>query len=102
MEYVVLLLDEAENELDEAFIWYESQKIGLGIEFVDSLNKAFEFLKKHPEASAKKKKSVYRYVMSRFPFGIYYILDKKLFQVQVIAILHFKRKPGIWRKRLKK
>jgi hypothetical protein len=51
MEYVVLLLDEAENELDEAFIWYESQKIGLGIEFVDSLNKAFEFLKsilKHP------------------------------------------------------
>jgi len=29
MEYTILVIEEAENELDESFIWYETQKIGL-------------------------------------------------------------------------
>ena len=40
--------------------------------------------------------------MNKFPFGIYYTIEKEVNQIQIIAILHFKRNPKIWRKRLKK
>ena len=37
MPYDVLILDDAENDIDEAFIWYESKQIGLGIDFISDL-----------------------------------------------------------------
>lgn len=68
MEYALLLLEEAENELDESFIWYEIQRIGLGDEFINYINAAFKFIKNHPEASEKKNKYIYRHVISKFPY----------------------------------
>ena len=102
MSYKISLLEEAENELDESFIWYETQKIGLGDEFISHIEKSFEFIKNNPQASQKKRKNVYRHVMKRFPFGIYYSIDQKQSQIQILGILHFKRKPNVWRKRLKR
>jgi len=34
MPYDVLILDDAENDIDEAFPWYGSKQIGLGIDFL--------------------------------------------------------------------
>ena len=102
MNYRIFLLEEAENELDESFIWYETQKIGLGAEFISHIEKSFEFIKNNPHASQKKRKNVYRHVMKKFPFGIYYSIDQKQIQIKIIGILHFKRKPTVWRKRLKR
>jgi toxin ParE1/3/4 len=101
MAFTIILIEEAENELDESFIWYESQKIGLGLEFVNHIEKAFEFIKNNPKLSAKKTKNVYRFVMKKFPFGIYYTIDITLSQIHVIGILHFRRKPSIWKKRIR-
>ena len=44
MNSKVILLEEAESELDEAFIWYETQKIGLGEEFIRHIEKSFKFI----------------------------------------------------------
>lgn len=102
MEYTILVIEEAENELDESFIWYETQKIGLWDEFIQYIQISFDFIKNHPESSEKKKKNIYRHLMNKFPFGIYYTIEKEVNQIQIISILHFKRNPKIWRKRLKK
>lgn len=34
MGYQVLVLEEAEQDIDESFVWYESQRKGLGHEFI--------------------------------------------------------------------
>lgn len=100
MEYKILYLEEAETDIDESYIWYETQRIGLGNEFIQHLEIAFDFIKKYPEASENKKKNIFRFIMNKFPFGIYYKVEKEQNQIQVIAILHFKRKSNIWRRRL--
>jgi toxin ParE1/3/4 len=102
MDYQIQVLDEAEEDIDESFVWYESQRTGLGYEFIFNLDEAFDFIKRQPEASVKRKKNIYRHVMNRFPFGIYYRIDKRLNLIYILAILHFKRKPTIWRRRQKR
>jgi len=99
MDYRLLVLDEAENDIDESFIWYESQRSGLGAEFINCLDEAFNFIKRLPEASGKRRKGIYRFIMNKFPFGIYYQTDRDSNQIYIVAVLHFKRKPNIWRKR---
>jgi len=102
MDYSILLLEDAENDLDEAFIWYENQRIGLGEEFIKYVEIAFDFIKKHPKASERKEINVHRSIMDKFPYGIYYKMDQEHSQIQIIGILHFKRTPNLWKKRLKK
>jgi toxin ParE1/3/4 len=43
MRYNILLQTEALPEVKEAFEWYEEQKEGLGIEFLDELEIAIAF-----------------------------------------------------------
>ena len=38
MPYNVLILSEAEHDLDDAFIWYELNQIGLGKRFYESVD----------------------------------------------------------------
>jgi len=37
MKYNVLLQPGAENDIEEAYIWYERQQLGLGDELLDEL-----------------------------------------------------------------
>jgi hypothetical protein len=92
MDYTFFLLEDAENELGESYIWYETQRIGRGDEFIEHINAAFE----------KKDKDVYRLVRNQFPFGFYYILEKDNYQIRIVGILHFSRNSNIWRQRIRK
>jgi hypothetical protein len=44
MNYNVLILSEAELDIDEAVIWYELNQIGLGKKFYLSVNKSIHFI----------------------------------------------------------
>jgi len=99
-EFELLLMDEAESDLDEAFIWYELQKPGLGSEFITDVEKVFLFIIQNPMASEKIYPRTHRQVVKRFPYSIYFRLENEIFQIQVIGILHHKRNPKIWKDRL--
>ncbi len=43
-------LDTAEKELDEAAEYYNSQKQGLGFEFLDQVQSALVLIKQYPDA----------------------------------------------------
>lgn len=77
MDYVILLEEQAENDLDEAFSWYEKQQPGLGLKFIQTLEKAYRFISQYPKASNQQYRQVYRHVMRRFPYGIYYMSKRK-------------------------
>lgn len=102
MDYVILLEEEAENDLEKAFNWYEGQQPGLGLKFIQSLEKAYRFISQYPKASNKQYRQVYRHVMRKFPYGIYYVVNEKQSQILIIGVLHFKLNPNILQKRIKK
>ena len=44
----LIFLDDAEDELTEAEAWYESQRNGLGSEFVSAISEAIDRILAHP------------------------------------------------------
>ena len=71
--------------------WYEGQKQGLGKAFISSLEKTLEILETLPLSKTKIKSTLHRCLLHKFPFGVYYLVDRKKKTVKIIGILHFKR-----------
>lgn len=93
MKYEIIIRPEAEDDIREAYHWYEEQNIGLGAEFIRCLEAVLDYLENNPEMYQKIHKSIRRALTSRFPFGIFYIKEKK--RVIILAVLHVKREPKV-------
>lgn len=102
MNYRVVILSEAELDIDEAFIWYELAQIGLGKRFFESVDKSIQFIPKRPISCALVHKGLRRFVIGKFPYGIYYRINLENKEVQIVAIIHFKRSPRNLRRRIQK
>lgn len=100
MPYNFNVSTEAENDMFEAYIWYEQQRAGLGEEFLESLDKAYESIIENPATyQIRYKKKVRAFLVDRFPYLILYILEKK--DINVISVFNTSRDPKIWKKRIK-
>ncbi len=95
----ISLLPLAQSELDEAFLWYEEQAIGLGYEFLDEFNQSVKLIASFPELFEQMEKGVRRCLVNRFPYGIIYGIDSE--DVIIIAVAHLKRRPRYWSERMK-
>lgn len=88
----VIVLSEAAQDLEIGRDFYDSQDIGVGDYFVDSLLSDIENLRLfygiHPLHFG-----YHRMLASRFPFGIYYENTDET--VQVVAVLDLRKDP-LW------
>ncbi len=92
----VEVLRAAEAELSEAVAYYDLQRDGLGSELVDAFDEAMRRVLDFPEAWSK---TVRCCIFKRFEYGIIYtICNETIF---VLAVMHLKRRPGYWKKRLR-
>ena len=92
------ILDEAQEDLTQGFHFYESRQPGLGSYFIDCLFSDIDSLLVY--AGIHQILFAYHRCLSkRFPFAIYYSIEKQL--VRVHAILDCRRNPSWTRKRLK-
>ena len=86
----VVVLSEAAGDLELGRDFYDSQTLGIGDYFVDSLLSDIESLRLfhsiHPLHFG-----FMRMLSSRFPFGIYY--DETDIEIQVFAVLDLRRDP---------
>lgn len=41
-----------------------------------------------------------RYLLSRFPYAVYYRWEQEQERVSIYAVMHLRRRPGYWRNRL--
>ncbi len=48
MTYIVRLREEAELDLEDAASWYESQRSGLGQDFLDTVLQSLELIGQNP------------------------------------------------------
>ena len=93
----LLFTASAEADVEEAFQWYEAQRPGLGAVFRHSLDIAIEAVESTPEAYAVVHRNTRRFLLPKFPYGLYYrLLDDCIL---VVACIHAKRHPRTWRVR---
>ena len=91
------ILSDAKQDIENAILFYKSQKDGLGFYFLDSILSDIESL--HIYAGVHIIISgYYRLLSKRFPFAIYYkIKDKTIY---IYAVLDCRKNPVWINKRL--
>jgi hypothetical protein len=89
----------AESDLNDGEVFYESQKSGLGQYFWDCLVSDIESLLLYGGVHSQKY-GCYKMASKRFPYSIYYQVNKEV--VLVVAVLPMKRNPVILRRQLKR
>jgi plasmid stabilization system protein ParE len=94
----IRLLNAAEVELDDGYIYYEDQVKGLGDEYIEEVLNTFKRIKVNPKAWTLFSKRTRRCLVHRFPYGIIYQIREK--ELLVIAIAHLHRKPQYWKNRI--
>ena len=97
MNLRVHLRPEAETDIEEAAAWYEKQCEGLGDEFLDEVLGVCETISENPHMYPVVHRHTRRAVIHRFPFGIYYRVEKE--SIVVVAVMHGSRHPKRWQKR---
>ena len=98
MPYSYNLSHEAEDDMLEAYVWYEQQRSGLGEEFLESLDEARQSILQNPATyRIRYKKKVRAFLVDRFPYLILYVLQKN--DVNVISVFNTSRDPKVWKKR---
>ncbi|PZX47599.1 type II toxin-antitoxin system RelE/ParE family toxin [Algoriphagus chordae] len=99
MPYNYQLSEEAESDVYESYIWYETQQIGLGEKFLESINAAAQTIISNPKTyRIRYKKIVRAFVVNRFPYLILYVVNGN--NIDVIAVFNTNQHPKKWKKRL--
>ena len=88
---------EARKEFFEAADYYEEQVVGLGDVFIDEIEKVLEVIKQQPTSGTKITKTERRFLVSRFPYGLIYSIEKD--QIIIFAVMNLRRKSGYWKSR---
>ena len=87
----------AQTEFDEAAVWDEGQRAGLGSDFVTEVQQVLDTIANHPERYPIASGDVREALVSRFPYCVYYRVKPD--RVVVIAVFHTSRDPSVWQGR---
>ena len=101
MKYQVDFRKEALKDILEAVAWYEERREGLGDELFIAIENEKHFIETNPYHYEDKYKGIRKAITKRFPYILYYRIESDN-RVLVFAVLHMKRRPGIWKKRAMK
>jgi hypothetical protein len=93
----VIVLEEAEEDLEQGRAFYDKCEFGIGNYFIDSLIADFESLRIYAGIHGRHY-GFYRMLSKRFPFAVYYEIVKD--SAVVVAVLDMRREPAWIRNRL--
>jgi plasmid stabilization system protein ParE len=82
------------NDLAAGYDWYETQRLGLGEEFISAVQSAVRNVESYSEIFAAVHGNVRRVIVPRFPFAIFYVVEPK--RVVALRLLHTARDPKLW------
>ncbi len=89
---------EAQQDLDEAYAWYERQRAGLGEDFLTCVDACVQAVCRTPEMGRLVHESFRRVLVRRFPYAVFYEYAEN--RVTVYCVFHTSRDPEKWRERL--
>jgi plasmid stabilization system protein ParE len=88
---------QSDLDIQAAAVWYEDQRAGLGMRFLDELDGVFRRIEDNPRQFPRIDSNVRRALLRHFPYGVYFIEDSNAFAV--LAVLHLHREPDMWKSR---
>lgn len=88
---------KAEGKAAFDYYWEDSQSAALN--FNRELQEAYRKLRRSPELYAGYLHGTRRILLHRYPYFV--VFHELAEEIQIIAIVHAKRRPGYWKKRLK-
>lgn len=88
---------EAEIDLFEAALWYETEREGLGFDFDAEVHRTLERIAENPNLFPVIGRNIRRAIVDRFPYGVFFIEHEEA--LIVIGILHLHRAPETWETR---
>lgn len=89
---------EAQIELLGAAKGYEAEQPGLGKRFLEAVRDATCKIRLSPSMFQCVEGKARRCCVERFPFGL--VFREENDEIQILAVIHFKRDPDYWKKRL--
>jgi toxin ParE1/3/4 len=97
MSYRLIIIPQAEEDIQQAVFWYQTEKEGLGSDFLAVLSEQLQLIEQHPYQYAVRYKDLRAAVLRKFPYLIYYRIAGQT--IRVLAVLHAKQNPGTAHKR---
>ena len=85
------LRPRAELDIDDAYVWYESRRTGLGENFLRSLDACFDRVRREPEIYAPRHGRVRGARVHRFPYHVYFVIRAD--HIDVLSVYHDRRRP---------
>ena len=94
----VEFLEEAEQELSEATLWYESKQSGLGRRFRDEVAHVVSRIAEDPTLWRERNGGYRRVNCPVFPYFVAYIIRGEV--IAITAVGHGHRSPDYWESRI--
>ncbi|WP_396157794.1 type II toxin-antitoxin system RelE/ParE family toxin [Flavobacterium sp.] len=96
--YTISFTKEALFDIEYIVLWYEEQRVGLSYDFELCLEAGLAEVLRNPDNFQKRYKKVQVRFISRFPYGIHYVVKENT--IVIIAVFHTSLSPKNWSKRL--
>jgi plasmid stabilization system protein ParE len=93
----LLLRPAAAADLDEAYLWYETQQDGLGDEFLAAVIRVLDLVAESPRLYPIVHRDTRRALVKRFPYSILYRLIGD--NAVVVSFFQGSRDPKKWQER---
>jgi plasmid stabilization system protein ParE len=87
----------AEADLEDAARWYENQRAGLAGRFLDDVNRTFARIRERPLQFPTVLRETRRALLQTFPYAVYFRVSDEI--IVIVAVLHLRRNPKVWRAR---
>jgi hypothetical protein len=93
------ILEKAEDDLFEGYLFYEAQEAGLGSYFLESLFSDIESLRLYAGVHRRAYRNYHRILSRRFPFAVFYTVTDAM--VYIHAVVDCRRRPAWIREHLR-
>ena len=91
---IVIFRPAAEEEMREAYAWYEERETGLGSDFIRTVEACLELARRYPEIFPAVHREIRMAVVRRFPYSIFYLPTAEA--IIVLSVFHASREPLRW------
>jgi toxin ParE1/3/4 len=95
----LIVRPEAEADITDAAVWYDSRDLGLGLELISEVHSAIARALRNPESFTRVRRNptVRRVLTRRFPYRVFFI--DRTDAIVIFAVLHAARHERIWNQR---
>lgn len=94
MAFTLTVRPEAELDVDDQYLAYESKRVGLGHDFLLCIEEALDKLLRNPLIYRKFHKELRRIPVRRFPYRVMYFVSGQ--NIIVAAVFHVRKDPTSW------